>query len=379
MQIVSNKIVMDYLNRFYCGDAPLTECIAERTLAGEFAYKDSYTDWDFYGSVDIIFTLYVMGLLYQYTDENSREQWAKKILSCQDENGYFTKKNATAHGKEHATAYAISGLILLSKDTNYIQALRPCSEYVELIKSKAKLTKFIDKMGLRFPQLYKGKGLYGSLKKSSWHLGWHNIWPASHIGGGALAAIQMSQDLYIEAGLVSKEQMNTFFENAVSELNTRVDAKTGLWKKGFHDLFIKDATVRDVGGAAHFFWIYDALKADKQSKIALIKSCLRHQTESGLLKEKPYCIDFDFVNILCRAYFDLPEDQQKEVFADVNEFIGCNYKSVATVFEHSENLAQYDNSHGFPGALCTLAEAQKFGVGSEDEMIHHPFDSVCWL
>jgi hypothetical protein len=50
-------------------------------------------------------------------------------------------------------------------------------------------------------------------------------------------------------------------------------------EKGFHDLFIKDATVRDVGGAAHFFWVYDALKADKQSKISLIKSCLRHQTD----------------------------------------------------------------------------------------------------
>ncbi|MDU0355996.1 hypothetical protein RS130_20745 [Paraglaciecola aquimarina] len=92
MQIVSNEIVMDYLNRFYCGDAPLTTSIADRTLAGDFAYKDHYTDWDFYGSVDIIFTLYVMGLLYQYTDANSRAQWAEKILSCQDENGYFTKK-----------------------------------------------------------------------------------------------------------------------------------------------------------------------------------------------------------------------------------------------------------------------------------------------
>lgn len=344
-----------------------------RPLAGEFALHRGQSEWDLYGMVDAVYTLFTLGELRRRTTQPSRQQWAERILSCQDEHGWFSKRNLRGHSIQHATAYAIGALQLLACEDGecYVEQMRPLIGIYPLLESERNFQRWLEHLDFQW-------SLRGIRNK---RLGWHYIWRGSHVGGGIAAAIGMSRP-QIDEWWPGKVDVDRWFDSYFSWLNAKVNPNTGFWQRAFWNRFYKAPTLIDMGGAVHFFWIYDYFKQPFPFAKQVIHSTVRLQKASGLYKKHPFCIDLDGNFCIIRSFLQLPVAEQAQVEEMVGQAIHANFDAVATSLITRPLYEIYNDSHGLPGALAALVECAKLPSCHLDGLLsgwQHPLDKVCWL
>jgi hypothetical protein len=338
---------------------------------GSFALVSNNTVWDLYGTIDAVYSLWILNEIQNNTSRNSRIEWSQKILSCQDENGWFTKRNFRGHSKEHATAYAIGALRLLEIDNgeSYVSKVKPLEGIKEIFKDKKTFEKWINRLGFKI-----------TLDDPVGHAGWHYIWRSSHLGGGIAAALGMTKefhkDWWPEAN--TEEWFTWYF----SWLDRKVNKKTGYWQRAFWNWIIPGGTLIDMAGAVHFYWVYEKYGQPLPYPEKIIKSTLKVQKVTGLYRHYPMCIDLDGNFCLIRAYSQLSPELQEEYFEVVNNSLEKNFTAVIEYLEEHPLEAVYNDSHGLPGALAALAECQEFEgftLMEEAKKFKNPFEKVWWL
>lgn len=342
-------------------------------VSGEFALLQNQVFPDLYGMVDVAYIYYTLEKLPEITNRNSREVWAEQILTCQDDSGWFTRRNLRGHPREHATAYAIAALRLLElePDENYVAQIKPLIALLPILTDRAAFLRWINALDFRLDPR-------SILKKN---LGWHYIWRGSHVGGGIPAAVGMTRHLFEQwwPGQVDVDQwLEWYFE----WLDAHVNPKTGYWQRAFWNLIYRQPTLIDMGGAVHFLWIYEALKHPFPSPEAVIESTLTLQRPDGLYKDHPFCIDLDGNFCLIRAYLQLSEERQKFFQERVYRSVERNFEAIVQALTERPLEEIYADSHGLPGALAALTECAKLpGFKYTDALAgwQHPLDKVWWL
>lgn len=335
-------------------------------------FRDS-TIWDLYGMIDAVYTLYTIGQLSTKTNRESRARWAQRILSCQDESGWFSKRNLRGHSKAHATAYAIGALSILECESieAYVDCVQPLHSILPYLIDPFNFLRWIESLDFRFtPKAIIAK-----------ELGWHYIWRGSHIGGGIPAAIGMTQHLfkYWWPGQVNSTQ---WFNQYFDWLDDHVNPQTGYWQRAFFNRIYRRPTLIDMGGAVHFYWIYEAMERHFPYPEAVILSTLGLQRHSGLYKDHPFCIDLDGNYCLIRAYLQLSPECQSLYRDSVYRAVERNFEAIMKSLTLQPFEQIYSDSHGLPGALAALVECNKLpNFKYADALLgwQHPLDRVWWL
>lgn len=342
-------------------------------LTGSFSLYRNRPEPDLYGMIDAVYVLFILGRLEALTDRPSRQQWANRILACQDEDGWFTRRNLRGHSREHATAYAIGALGLLATQPaeTYIDQIRPIPSLLPILTDEKKFHHWITHLQFRYlPQ--------DVLRKN---VGWHHIWRGSHIGGGIAAIIGTLSHL-LEEWWPKRVQVDEWFSWYFDWLDAHVNPKTGMWQRAFWNWLIRKPTLIDMGGAVHFYWVYEARKRPLPYPESIMESTLAMQKDTGLYKDHPFCIDLDGNYCVIRAYLQLDEDKQKGYRRRVYQSALDNFEAIVTTLSRTPLDEIYDDLHGLPGALAALTECRKLpGFPYNDSLTgwQHPLDSVWWL
>ncbi|MEZ4736420.1 MAG: hypothetical protein R3E79_55750 [Caldilineaceae bacterium] len=361
------QLSVDFLEKHAV--SPLTE----EAYAGDFSLHTSRTEADLYGMVDAVYILYILGLLPKRTTRESRAIWANQILDCQDECGWFSQKNKRGHSPEHATAYALGALKLLAVEPqeDYLQKLKPLQFLQPILADYNTFLDWIEHLGFEYK-------LRNIVEKK---VGWNHIWRSSHIGGGIPAALYMTGHLHHEwwPDEVNRQQ---WFEWYFQWLNAEVNPNTGYWQRALWNLLYRKPTLIDMGGAVHFFWIYEALGQPLPYPEQIIQSTLTLQKATGLYKTHPFCIDLDGNFCISRSYLQLPKAIQSTYETVVYNALEANFRAIVQMLTQNPLTEIYSDLHGLPGALAALIECTKlpdflytpYLVGWKN-----PFDRVCWL
>lgn len=295
-------------------------------LRGRFAHRP-HRPTDVYGSADLVFVLWIVGELESRTTPAGRQEWISRIQAFQDpETGYFGRGHLAGHGPAHATGFATAALRLLGAQPAY-------------------------------PFRWAGS-LFGSRERvESWldSLDWNVVWTGSHGAGTAAALLDAPSLATLPRG----------WEGWVLDgLSARVDARTGFWKRGLLDAFFRRPTTLDLGGAAHFWWLYDRLSKPIPSPRKAIEGILSLQRRTGLWGTRlfngnfPQGIDFDALHGLRCGLKQLSGDERRSSGERIVAAIDRYADAVERHLEDAGSLARLlSTSHKVVGTLNALAEA----------------------
>ena len=348
-------------------------CTGTDSIEGAFSLHANRSIADLYGSIDAAYILYALGILLRKTSHVSRQTWAKHILISQADQGWFTKLNLRGHPREHATAYAIAALHLLQiePDEDYVTQIKPLTALLPLLTDRTAFLRWITRLDFCLDPR-------SILKKN---LGWHYIWRGSHVGGGIPAVIGMTRHLF-EQWWPGQVDVDQWFAWYFEWLDAHVNPKTGYWQRAFWNLIYRKPTLIDMGGAVHFFWIYEALGRPFPYPEAVIESTLALQRPNGLYKDHPFCIDLDGNFCLIRAYLQLPAEKQAQYRERVYRSAERNFEAIVKALLERPLEEIYSDSHGLPGALVALVECTKLPDFKYADALagwQHPLDKVWWL
>jgi len=341
-------------------------------------------NYDLFGLLDAFLTMYILDSDDRLLSQIDYVDWFNKILEFQNDGHFFIAEEGTFHVKEHVTAYAVAILKLISTKNEHclflFDNLNIPQQYINLIKRSNDFKKWITLMGLELPRFNFKKSLVYNLKYNSKRLGWHNIWPGSHVGGGVPAVIGMLRESLVKRNVVDDKELVQFFDNYIQCLDERCSNKYGIWKRGIFDLFYPFLSYRDIGGAAHFLWIYDYLGYRYRFPEKIIKSCLKFQGSNGLVKKHPFCIDFDFTYLLNHSMEQINDDY--ESIGRVDNYMYKNYLAIIQFYSNKSNFQLLHDTHSIPGALASLVEIEKYFIRRSifDKLqFNDPFKHICWL
>lgn len=346
---------------------------SDGTLTGNFALYPGQSSPDLYGMIDSAYILYILGRLDSKTSSASRKLWAERILDCQDQTGWFSKHNLRGHSREHATAYAIGALKLLEFESGerYLERMKPLSALRPITRDYEAFRDWIMHMGFRF-------SLRGLIQKN---LGWHYIWRGSHVGGGVAAILGMIGPM-LERWFPDGVTVDQWFSWYFDWLDVEANPRTGYWQRAFWNRITEKPTVIDLGGAAHFLWIYDAYGHSVPHPEKTIMSTMSLQNPDGLYSDHPFCIDLDGNFCLIRPYLQLPQQLRKKYTARVSQAVENNFVGVLESLTEQPLGEIYSDLHGLPGALTALVECAKMPEFKYAETLQNwcnPLDRVWWL
>jgi hypothetical protein len=259
-----------FLGRFHRPPRPLEE----GGLRGAFASAAEGAP-DLYGAADAAYALWILGDLERLTSPDDREAWSERIRAQQDpRTGWFDRSRLAGHGVPHATAFATGALTLLGS-----APAAPLRYAEALFADRASVDAWLDGFG------------------------WQQIWTGSHAAGAAAAVIDAPAGLSLPGD---------WGATVLDALEARVDPRTGLWKRALHDRLWRRPTTLDLGGAAHFWWLFDRLGRPVPRPDLAIESILGLQRRTGLWGSRvfggrfPQGIDFDALHGLRVAWRDRP-------------------------------------------------------------------------
>lgn len=280
-----------------------------------------------YGSTDMVFTLHITNELVKFYDaftEEKRESWIKGIQGFQNpKTGWFKQglwNYYSHHFKEHSTAFATSALKILGGKPNYPLKL------AEKLKTRAGVVKW--------------------LKGMQWGL---FFWPGSHRGGGVPAVFAMTEN----------PPHGQFFEWYFEWLDREADPEVGFWRRGkVHKLQKNRLTKHELGGAIHFYWVYEFLGHPIPHPEKVIDSTLQLQNDLGLWdKDVSYCIDLDAVFSLTRCCRQAKGYRKEDIERAIINYLDY---TIPTLNDRKFLFNRYVNTHKITGCLATIAEIQKF-------------------
>jgi hypothetical protein len=342
-------------------------------ISGDFSLYRDAPSYDLYGTVDGAYVLHTTNRLTNRTDRASRQEWASRILACQAEDGWFSRRNLRGHPREHATAYAIGALRLLEvePDEHYVDMIKPLTSLLPILTDHDAFRRWIERLGFRF-------SVSSLLQKN---LGWHCVWGGSHLGGGVAAAVGMARSL-LDRWWPGQVDVDEWFTWYFDWLDVRANSNTGYWQRAFWNLVYRKPTMIDLGGAVHFFWVYESLDRPFPYPEETIQSTLQLQRPDGLYADHPFCIDLDADFCLIRSYLQLSEERQETYRESVYRSVEDNFEAVISRLTERPLSQIYSDSHGLPGALAALVECTKlpgFKYAGALSSWQHPLDRVWWL
>ncbi len=298
-------------------------------VPGNFSVLNSELKPSLYGVCDMIYNLKITNTLSQYLEERRTESvsdWIKYIQSYQDpRSGWFKEPgfNYGFHFKEHSTAFAISALRLLDAKPKY--NLKIASK----LKSRKKVRKWL--------KIVPEWGLF--------------YWPGSHRGGGIGAIFAtLGEDYYPH---------KDFFEWYFEWLDENADPEVGFWRLGWIHKIKKDRlTKHELGGAVHYYWVYEFFDRNFPYPEQIIDSTISLQTELNTWhKIYSYCIDLDAIFCLLRGFIQTNDYKGKEIEAALIKYLN----SVIENMNSNEFLfANYQSAHKLTGYVCAIAEIYRF-------------------
>lgn len=345
---------------------------SQARLDGAFGLFRHQSEPDLYGQADAVYILYTLGRLSELTTRQSRQIWASRILNCQDEDGWFTRRNLRRHRREHATAYAIGALRLLEVEAGerYVEQVRPLSGLLPILRSRATFERWIERLGCeRWSDV---------LRKS---VGWQHVWSGSHVAGGVAAAVYLTREA-MESWWPGGVDVERWFGWLFTWLDREVDPRTGYWQRAWWNRVYRRPTLIDLGGAVHFYWIYAACGRPFPHPREVVESSLALQRSSGLYRDTPFCIDLDGNFCVVRPYVQLPSPEQQEIRTRVESAVERSFEAVGRGLLESDLRSIYRDLHGPPGALAAMTECAKLPTFSRSQALEgwqHVLDEVPWL
>lgn len=229
---------------------------------------------DLYGAADAAYALWILGELEARSSAAGRAEWAAHLQRFQDPaSGLFDRAFLPGHGAAHATGFAVGALRLLGSGPTH-----PVRRGEQLFASRESTERWLDR------------------------LRWSQVWTGSHAAGVAAAILDAPEGVALPAG---------WADVLLDALTARVDPATGFWKRAWHDRVLRRPTTLDLGGAAHFWWLYDRLGRPLPHPARVLDGILGLQRPSGLWGSRifggafPHGIDFDALHGLRVAWRDL--------------------------------------------------------------------------
>ena len=318
--------IEDYLKKFHDRRFPYSP----NDLRGHFSFKPG-SEFDLYGSVDMVYLLWVLDELEARTTPGGRQQWIELIQAFQDPaTGHFSMGNNTSHSVEHATAYAAGALKLLGG--------APRHEFKwarQIFSSQQSVEAWLEDFN------------------------WFQIWKGSHAIGLAAAGLRNPE-------LVSAD--NRWSDWVVEGLTKRIYEPTGFWQRGVKvPLVDKPPTTIALGGAAHFWWIYQCTNRPIPLPAKAIESTMSLQKRSGLWGnwifngDFPQCVDIDATNGMRYGYRDLSDSEKARLRGPILESLERYFLAAKKALDKRGAIADlYKTSHKLPGGILGLAEANAF-------------------
>jgi hypothetical protein len=280
-----------------------------------------------YGTTDMVFSLFITNELENHFKdfyEEKRDMWIKSIQNFQNpKTGWFKQglwNYDNLHFKEHRTAFATSALKLLGGSPKY----------------KLRLSK----------KLNNKKSVEKWLKGTEWGL---LFWPGSHRGGGVGAYYATSGDL----------PHKDFFKWYFDWLDKEADPEVGFWRRGWiHKINKNRLTKNELGGAIHFYWVYEFMDRPIPFPEKVIDSTLAIQNEFGLWdKDVSYCVDLDGIFCLTRCCKQANGYKKEDIKEAIIKYLDY---TVPTLNDRDFLFSRYKTSHILTGVLEAIAEVQKF-------------------
>ncbi len=309
---------------------------------------------DLYGDADAAYALWILGDLDEVAVPE-REAWASRIQAAQDrDSGWFDRSLLAGHGVPHATAFATGALVLLGACP-----LHPLRYAESLFASRVSTDAWLD--GFR----------------------WSQVWTGSHAAGAAAAVLDAPKGLSLP---------EDWSEALLAALDARVDPATGFWKRALHDRVLRKPTTLDLGGAAHFWWLYDRLGRSIPHPARAVAGIVRLQRRTGLWGSRifggrfPQGIDFDALHGLRVAWPRLSEVERRGLRGPVEAALR-RYADAAHAWLLAEGSCTrlIRKTHKLVGTLDALAEldhGSRTILGSSCVATSRPLRSaltrVCW-
>lgn len=191
-----------------------------------------------------------------------------------------------------------------------------------------------------------------------WPAKWsHHTWRVSHWIGG-IPSILLTFARHDPKKQVSEKLVIQILEACDRNV---LQASTGLMKayrsELIQQLFRLAYRIRhnpdhgDIGGLVHIHWINHATKRHYVAADKLIERCMLHLQTQPFLEKVPYCLDFDYVQLLRTALEQRPEQRSNLIISRITRF----RVDLINFLEHIP-FESY-SLHKLPGALATLHEA----------------------
>lgn len=297
--------------------------------SAQFSVKMNSQKPSLYGICDMVFNLSITNELEDYFNihkEESKEKWIDTINSYQNpKTGWYKEGlfNYGLHFKEHSSAFAISALKLLGGAPKYSFSIS------KRLNSKKNTQDWLKK-GPEWGLLY---------------------WAGSHRGGGIAA---------IFATLGPKYYPHTqFFEWYFEWLDKKADPEVGFWRLGWiHKLRKNRLTINELGGAVHYYWIYEYFNHPIPYPERVIDSTLSLQNEWGTWdKEYSYCIDLDAIFCLTRCSEQISGYRKEDIKAAIIKYLDYiieKMNSKQFLYSH------YQSAHTLTGFVCAIVEIYKY-------------------
>jgi len=150
-----------------------------------------------------------------------------------------------------------------------------------------------------------------------------------------------------------------FFEWYFDWLNRKADKNVGFWRIGWvHKLIKNRLTKNELGGAVHYYWIYEFFKRPWPYPEKIIDSILLLQNEKGTWHhEFSYCIDLDAVHALIRCLKQTEGYRKKDIEMALLKYL----KYAIPYFTDREFIFNnYPSTHKLTGYVSAIAELYNF-------------------
>ncbi len=336
--------------------------------SGYFSALPRRPEPDLFGSLDMLYSAHILGMLDELTTSSTRQAWIEHLLRYQDEDGWFRSNDNQAHGVEHATAYALGGLQILTKGdgglvTKRMRPLRGLQSEIAQAPSKSNAP-------FTLSLLHR-----------------LHFWRGSHRAAGLAAIVGASHELGLPSGrFLGIANPKGWLSGWWAYFAARIDPTTGYWalapgalRIAFDTLyqFRHRPQLASMGGAVHLYWISEKIAEPMPYPAALIPTTAKLMQPSGLYEDKPYCIDLDANFLIARALVHL--DSDNGCHATARRALATNRDAILTWFSSRRHDNWSSNSHSVPGAFAAVAEADRVLLPPDELRWKDIFETTWWL
>ncbi|MBN7820220.1 hypothetical protein [Bowmanella yangjiangensis] len=191
-----------------------------------------------------------------------------------------------------------------------------------------------------------------------WPAKWsHHTWRVSHWIGGIpsilLTFARHDPNRQIDEALVCK--VLEACDKAILQPNTGLMKayKSELLQQCFRVLYRlrHNPEHGDIGGLVHIHWINHVLGRNYIAADKLIDRCMEHMQDGPFLESVPYCLDFDYMQLIRTALEQRPEKESNAITSRVEIFRRDLVSFLGNIPTEGYSL------HKLPGALATYHEA----------------------